>query len=117
MAELKEELRGYFLDKGIKIDINEAFAKYSFVLINKFSDHWFWSLDLLGAYMSEDAVIELYKYFKGIKIAHNAVYFYQYKHIFDSTTCCNVLTSLELFTSLLMLTIQIIRIKTRSSRS
>jgi len=75
LNELKPELKKYLSSKGIKIDINEALSKYNFILMNQFNDFWFWTFDLMGAYMTDEVSIEILRYFRGVRTIDSIVFF------------------------------------------
>ncbi len=73
MPDFRPDIEAYLKERSVKIDTKEVFDKYSFVLVNKYNDHWFWNLDLLGAYLHDDISVELHKYFSGVRVLPNIV--------------------------------------------
>jgi hypothetical protein len=66
LRSLNEQLKQYLKDNNIQINIED---NYNFILTNQFSDHWFWSFDLLDAFMAREIITDLVRYFQGVKTA------------------------------------------------
>ena len=66
-----EQVIKYLNEENVSVTVDQIKEEFSFLLCNKFNDHWFWALDFITTILGE-SMTQLLNFFSGLPIINNS---------------------------------------------